>query len=1042
MQQQPLQQHQRHTETVISISFKPVLRIIGFLQFFFFFSVGQDIFNESSEEAKNNNNNRKDSVANVTSTPIGKRSELHDELLDRVKATNNPSSTIFRQQPKPAPRSVAANLFDSEPPEFDEVSIVSSNVNPERKPVNLFLDDGDDDFDIFAAKKPVSAPVINAPSATTIKSINLFDNDDDDDENEDALFGGRSTEVNKPKSMADSSIAKTSIFSSLPQKTTLFPNLFDDEPPEDDFDFLSKANSPKEETEVAAVAVVEKIKPNTQLVVDNVPSKTKINLFEDDEDEDDSFDNIISASIKAKATEITRLLVEPAATIEDVDDDDDDFDKLLASNSTKSTAVYDEPKFVEKPPPPVSKNLFDDESDFVDPFLNTPTTKPVQPEPQIDPVESSKQSTEDKPKDSYASSHLFDDLPPDDDDDFAPAPVATETKHSGEFYNDFSETVTAPSVQATKSQYSYLFSDEPPPDDDLFQSAKPKKTIEKDAEFAKKLNLFANTEKVVDEVPKAAVVTTKPKKLKIGNLDINVAALLPGAKRTTTTSKSPADAPASSDRIDEETESFTSPTRIAKRVDVENIDVSGRLMSLTKSRAKVQTRRPSTRRGRQQQYQKSIETADDSRIDTEEDAKVDLPIKIESEAEPQLTPTEVECPPSAMSFEEAPSNEAIVENIPEESTPKEAEETKQFSEEKPEIAMPKEQPEQAVAKTPNLSFLDDEEAEPTSDDDWLSDVIGPTKKVVVEETVSESNLFDDRNESNRKSQLSFPAAIETKPPPLSTSKLGAGLFDDDEDSSFEWSTEPVEKTSNILEETTAKTTSIGGSSFDEDSRIESNVLPAATESKLNISTINSMAFVDDKPPPITKSNSLFDDLEDDDDDFFGSESTPTSQPTTTKKESIPVSHTKLATAGGLFGDDDGDDDDDDLFGKPPPLPEPRKQSTTATATVAAKSTKSLFGEDDDNDDDDDLFGSSRNIKKDPKPLAVTTAKTIKPYTSTKKPSSGKLFSDSDDDGDDDLFGTKSKPTVAVPIKSVASNRITKAKASSVTDQDPLADLLK
>lgn len=973
------------------------------MRFSFCISIHQDIFNESSGDDEDNIN-RKPSGSISNSASGDRRSELRDEISDRPKITNRTAiedptiNTIFRQQAQPAARLVAANLFDSEPPELDDSPNMSSAQNAERKPVNLFSDDYDDDddgFDIFAAKETESESAVGPANASKIdpkpmKSINLFDGDD---ENDDALFGGPAVVENKPK---------TSILSSMPPKNALFQNLFDDEPPEDDFDFLTKPSAAaihrKEEVVIKNVVAEPEKVPEKKVLMDSVeplstpikeksPVKqlpSKINLFDDDFDEDDSFEKLIGSKIKNAIEKKTVLDVEQVSVRPNVTD--------------------------EAEPPPLSKNLFDDESDPEDPFIAVPASTPKFSELDtkddfLDPIPPPVK-VEEKTPFNYASPLLFNDYPPDDDDDFVAMPT-TETKQPGEFYNDFSETVTVPSAEATKSQYAYMFSDVPPPDDDLFQPVKTKKTIAKDSEFSKKLNAFANPDKVIDELPKAMTATNKPKKLKMGKLDINVAALLPGAKRTVSNIKS--DAFSASNRSGDETENVMAPT-IVKRVDVENVDDSGRLTNLTRNRAKVQTRRPSTRRGRQQQYQKSLEEKDDTeekindvapekenfsnKVPVVKEAVPAAPTSAETvEPEPLAFPVKIEdlIEPDELTTEIKSATEPIPTGTKEEANTGIRTEVDPSPTENSFPAVAEQQP--PPLKSTDLAFLNESDDDALDDDDWLSNTMASTK-----------------NQST-KSKTSSEKASKTE--------FASSLFDDDE--KFEWKADSP---------------------------------PPVSKTTANVNTISNIVFSSDKPPPLLESKSIFDDFEEpDDDDIFSPMKQQRPVPTVTSApdpvtilapapnpvpDSAPTSvPTRQTKATSLFGDED--ENDDDLFGKSAALPKVKRK---VAARAAVQPSKSLFG--DDMSDDDDLFGAPKTTKKDTKPAAAAGEQPT--VLNSKQVTPGKLFSDSDGDGDDDLFGSKTKPTSIAATKSVPStstqNRITKAKASSVTDQDPLADLLK
>lgn len=927
------------------------------------------------------------------SANIDTHSGSRDELSNRVRKTT--AKTIFRQQSQPAARVAAANLFDSEPPEFDESTNLSSAQSADRKPLNLFLDDDDDDdgFNIFATKTAESLPVTGkAPSVKVepkaIESINLFE--DDDDEIDDALFGSSALVENRPKSSMVSSVVKNSILSSTPPQNALFQNLFDDEPPEDDFDFLANSSAAAIASPKGAVAPINtKVKPNeteklpesvkngvinmepsSKSITEKAPAEQlppKNNLFDVDDDEDDGFEKLIASKFETES----RKEVEPKSSV----DEDDSLEQLIESKvvieNISTPALGDEKSPVQSKlvdvASPLVKNLFDDESDLdIDPFIdllasNAPKVSVShRNEDFFEPVATSMKK-EDKLTFTYASSHLFDDLPPEDDEDFMAAVAPTETKPSGlgEFYNDFSETVTVSSAEATKSQYSYLYNDEPPPDDDLFQTVKPKKSIVNDPDFSRKLNVFAKPGQLVDDLPKAVLVTKKPKKLNIGNFDINVAALLPGAKRTLSNIRSDAPQVSSSDGVENEIESVSSATSAKSVVD------AGRLQNLTRNRAKVQTRRPSTRRGRQQQYQRSLEVMEDTEPDVTEDnvnaneksknaanetaSSADLSAirnKIEQEVRLEAVPVEIKSVIEPIAIEivgRADLETKIARDI--------------TSNEKLEFIRAEALQEPPKIKSTDLSFLDSNDGEALDDDDWLSNVIESTAKITAE---------------SRETQE-----------PVSKTRIETTLFDDDGDVKTKWMPDS----------------------------------PVA-ETKASVHTSSSLAFAGGRTPPLLPSES---EREHDDDIFSSSPS------------SAPVSQ-KAKTSTSLF--DDEDENEDDLFGKPPPMAAKR----TDVVPVAVQPTKSLFG--DELSDDDDLFIASKSAKKENKRMAATSGRATV-LNSTKLPS-GNLFSDSDGDDDDDLFGSKTKQPSIGASKSVtpnvSQNRITKAKASAVTN--PLADLFK
>lgn len=517
------------------------------------------------------------------------------------------SNSIFRQQKAPNVSHIIPTLIDSEPPELDDVP----STKTAHKPANLFLDDENDadDIDIFADKttKTVEKGSTNASDKESMQkkstSINLFA-DDDDDDNFDSFLS------NKPKATTTIETVKS------PSKIT---NLFDDDDFEDEL-FLQ----PSEPT-------TAKSKPPTT-IFSNAPPKKDIfssNLF-NDEPPDDDFDITTSVEKAAKTPnptietpksvtspekpKISTTMVETKKSTDlfsnklnlfDDDDEDDAFEKLIASNKNK--------KPIEK-----KEALFESDEEKIDPIVETETKTP-----EI--------KSKNKPN-PFNPVNLFSDTPPSDDDEQLFANVsspkneinkkATESlKQKTEFYNDFSDTVTAPKSEASldSTQTKSVSLEKQVSPEPAKRSSIESKTTDssetdgptsgKRSDFLKKLDAFSNPSSSVDNTETAPNAEKRqPKKLNIGNIDINVAALLPGAKLAKSIDKSDSlsketvdDAP---DKISDD---LPPAIAISKNLSQDNVDDSGRLTNLNRNRAKNISRRPSTRAGRKQQYQKSLE---------------------------------------------------------------------------------------------------------------------------------------------------------------------------------------------------------------------------------------------------------------------------------------------------------------------------------------------------------------------------------------------------------------------------------------------------
>lgn len=515
-----------------------------------------DIFQYSSEE-------------NIPEQKIVAKSESSIICEDKVETNESkteskqfdPINTIFRPQRQIGVSHVAANLIDSEPPELDESP--KKLVKEAQKPINLFLEDEDDDntFDVFDNKKSTvdenrraskqTEAMRSEPngsktekSAIPKKTINLFAGDDFDDFDS-MLSAPTTSKAIKPKvrnlfedddpdedfflppteQVKQTVAPRSTLLSTQPKKDVFLCNLFDDEPPEDDFDVFRK-----EKTEIK--------KPITNIF--EVPSKS----------------------------DITDDKIEKKSSIEH------QTESSSASIPSKKSSTFDAIRLFDDTPLDDDGQLFSNSS--------------VQPEKSVQPIK----------KESI--------------------------KQPGEFYNDFSETI----IEAKSTKVMNAVDVEPSPsspEKDLSIKSQieekspklvPKSPDEKQSAFSKRLSMFSNSSPTEESSEKTIKTVKQPKKLNLSNIDINVAALLPGAKR----SKEKSDA--NNDSISVSVDSPSTSTTLVHSISQDNVDSSGRLTNLNRSRAKIPNRRPSTRIGRKQQYQKTL---DDSDHDENQQTSVDSP---------------------------------------------------------------------------------------------------------------------------------------------------------------------------------------------------------------------------------------------------------------------------------------------------------------------------------------------------------------------------------------------------------------------------------
>lgn len=1022
---------------------------------------------ESEEEKVSKSNEHESKSIPEIDEPI--------EPLPREQQPQHPPvASIFRPQ-RQEHQPVIANLFDSEPPElFDE----DSNKKSIRKPVNLFLesdDEDDNDYDdLFGSKTQApssdktSSLQTSSGAVPTSKHVNLFDDNSSGDDFSN-IIGSTSDKKKEVKNAElidkhnDSKVEKLETKPKIPSITNhsqsidpkLLRNLFDDEPPDDDYEIFKKKDG----------ATSENTKQETNAV--KVTSKS-VNLFDDDDDES-VFDEIVNKksnpplpaepkNAHKQDEEAPIKRISKTVNLFDDSDGDDNFDFLIKktptaqkpsnNQETKQEKIAEAPKEIPKKDAKISK----------------PEKEPVPTKSTFLETKTNKNS--DKSALDYISSRLFDDIPPDDDQneaDNSPSKLSADSNQAQNvgspinkptkiFYDDISETiveqnnVTEKDIEKTSSQWSassYLFNDEPPPDDQVdeptadrhsFDAKKGNKT-----DFSKKLNLFAGNQQSesIANVEKQPI--RQPKKLDIKKFDINVAALLPGSKRTNTSSKPKEDVDDvdKSKEVEDDSLNLQKPDEnivsTIKNITAENVDSSGRLVSMNKNRARnTTTRRPSTRRGRQQQYQKSVESdvfgevvtapAGDNQIDKNKnmenvESKINKKFSKNSEQPFSKPDTKKEKKSTKNSDGLFSTTSEIKEN---------------FSK-KLESVFPVTS--EAIEKSSKIS--EDLFSVKTSNNFFstksVSENMFSTVSDIVEKPLNASDdMFSVSIKNNNKESSSsrsddlFATKTEIKQPKEKSDNKKtflekSSIFGDDEDID-----EPLfkEKVPEIKSSPAPESKAI--------IKIRSET-KAITENKTSLSFLEEDNAKDDdddwltnvineKPPPLDESQrsssgdkaqksswGLFgeDESENEDDDWLLPSTTETPKSGNVPKEEKSAveksSPTKNVTS--LFGDDD---DDDDLFGKPPPLPDDKPRSTSSVQ-AKTKEKASLFG--DESSEDDDLFGGGVNKSKsigEGKKEQLDSTSVIK-SKALEKNSSGtsKLFSDSEDD-DDDLFSPKTK----------------------------------
>lgn len=354
-------------------------------------------------------------------------------------------------------------------------------------------------------------------------------------------------------------------------------------------------------------------------------------------------DNLCNKEVKIPKTKSLGLF-------DDLEEYSDLFSKPVkpVSATTNTFNLFDEPpEDTQSHPVPSATDFY--ESDPEDDFFRKPVQKSNQEQPEIkNPVS------------------LFSDLPPEDDEVLKPK-ESVATQKTNVFYDDIAESFP-PKDESPKSS-DLLFPDEPPDDheDDFLRnliSATNTKSLSKvdriEVIETKSKDQSDNVQSVRDlikshenpekEKPEESIKPNKsvPNKLS-NNLAINVNALLPGARPKPMGAKlnalpdehdsesaaksdvksfqdeqekdlvqdsSSKDDKSSSKDVDKE--SYKTPEPSSSQVPSD--ENPNMLTNLTKSRAKIQSkRRPSSRKGRQESLKKSHFLPDGNMNESQED---------------------------------------------------------------------------------------------------------------------------------------------------------------------------------------------------------------------------------------------------------------------------------------------------------------------------------------------------------------------------------------------------------------------------------------
>ncbi|KAH8301727.1 hypothetical protein KR059_010023 [Drosophila kikkawai] len=851
-----------------------------------------------------------------------KHIEIEPEALSKKEITVQPqqllsnasASPAFRESPPPI-ESLEATPSEGEKGKNFNDGAESPPKPPPTKLPDLFSEDFSDEEPFLESlnvktrpkgasetKEVIKTIVENVEDKkeeeTVVKSTNLFNEDSSD---EDPFLGASSKAKDVPLGTADT---KELI---KPNKDQLVEEIKPKELPH-----KLPENKKDEELTVKEKAIIN---PEIIAPVSETPPP------------DDHQDPIIAmvADISSKSPKEDSTTRKPAdlaaaqqimqnysSLFSDEPPDDSEFFQTLGSSSSGLSSLS-------------ASKIFDNEHDFFEPAL-----------PKIPSATKSSATTPgDQPPatSDYGGMRLFSDVPPEDEDDIdEPSSAATKqtedvaptttTRIHTIFYDDFSETARAVSIQP--AQQSSPYDEEPPPPGDEPDRSKAKETSD-------------------SPNPSSPV-----KKLKMPNIKINVQALLPGSggglpkllKKQESSS------------FEESLQAESPPESIRKPTDIPPAE--GGLQHVNKTRARgPPKRRPSTRKGRQENYVKSL--IEDEQGPAQAASLQDQPssktlsftksVEVEENSPPSTVsaPSQNIRPPKAKdSFLDSPDDgDALFGSVMTKTFP-----SAQSTDEKMSVTAA------SVSAAPNRqlvipkknndppasyrSFLDS----PDEDDSFFSSSDKKTPPLP-------KNSTEDK-------ELALPnetPQVHREPPKVASSFLDSS---DDDDFLFSPPNAPIAQTKSaapVIEKHPDADKAAPSSS----------TLPKTKEPPKE--------QIKPKSQAVPK---LFDDS-DDDDDLFASASgaapavsvPSSSRPVQAKQPAKPA-----ATASSLFSSDEDE-------AKSPDNTLPKKK-------LPIKTSKSLFSDDDD--DDDDLFGGGSIRKastvKKAKPIARQVSKPAPSKTPT------------------------------------------------------------
>lgn len=340
---------------------------------------------------------------------------------DESTPTHNPIMQTMKAQPSyfrgKQPETKTVNLFADEPPppgSHEPTPTPSASSSQQRKPINLFIesDDENDSFNNNLSANTNNIYQTEPPELPTPakKTVNLFGEEDDQQvapnlsssDNKRSVRNVLDEVNNNPTELEDDDLfipVQRSINGGTEGKgVRRITNLFDDEPPVDDFDEIFKPKTIERKIPGGkfVLPAVSKTIIDKKGVPEQKPITKNANLFDN---ESDDLENILPSDIPESTPTSVEAAPKKSINLFD-DDDDDDQSDIFATNvlGKKGHEVEVQSSVLSKKP---NVNLFDAEDDV----SLQPSTLAVVQNSLSDMKNSSKTVTTSQPASSCESNY-------------------------------------------------------------------------------------------------------------------------------------------------------------------------------------------------------------------------------------------------------------------------------------------------------------------------------------------------------------------------------------------------------------------------------------------------------------------------------------------------------------------------------------------------------------------------------------------------------------------------------------------------------------